>query len=135
LTGSASLDVIMDISRGFLVIGGVYLVVGILLGGYMGGSGDHSLVSVHAHINLLGFVLMSVFGLIYRVIPGMAQGWPGRAHFWLHQMGALVLLTGLFLMMSGRVAEAQIGPVLGIAEVLVLVGTLIFLGNLWRRSA
>jgi hypothetical protein len=125
----------MDISRGFLVIGGLYLIVGILLGGYMGGSGDHSLVSVHAHINLLGFTLMTVFGLIYRVIPGMALGWPGRAHFWLHQLGALVLLTGLFLMMSGRVAEASIGPVMLVGEAGVLIGTLIFVGNLWRRSA
>lgn len=124
----------MDISRGFLVIGALYLVVGILFGSYMGGSGDHSLAPVHAHINLLGFTLMVVFGLVYRSIPAMAQGWMGRTHFWLHQGGALVLLTGLFLLMSGRVAEASIGPVLGISEVVVLIATLIFTVNLWRRT-
>ena len=45
----------MDISRGFLVMGACYLLVGVLFGMYMGGSGDHSLAPVHAHINLLGF--------------------------------------------------------------------------------
>ena len=64
----------MDISRGFIVMGAVYLVVGIVLGAYMGGSGDHSLAPVHAHINLLGFTLMTVFGFGYRLIPGLAEG-------------------------------------------------------------
>ena len=64
----------MNISRGFIVMGAVYLVVGIVFGAYMGGSGDHSLAPVHAHINLLGFTLMTVFGIGYRLIPGLAEG-------------------------------------------------------------
>ena len=61
----------MKISRNFIVIGSLYLIVGIGFGMYMGGSGDHTLAPLHAHINLLGFTLMTVFGLIYRVIPVM----------------------------------------------------------------
>ena len=38
----------MSISRGFVVMGAVYLVVGIVFGAYMGGSGDHTLAPVHA---------------------------------------------------------------------------------------
>ena len=34
-------------------------------------------------------VLMAVFGLCYRVIPGLAETGLARAHFWLHQAGAL----------------------------------------------
>lgn len=74
----------MNISLGFLVMGGVYLVAGIVLGSYMGGSGDHSLAPVHAHINLLGFALMTAFGLGYRLVPGLADGVLPKAHFWLH---------------------------------------------------
>ena len=33
----------MNISRGFLGIGSLYLIIGIGLGSYMGGSGDHTL--------------------------------------------------------------------------------------------
>ena len=68
----------MQISRNFMVIGVAYLVLGIVLGMYMGGSGDHSLAPLHAHINLLGFTLMTVFGLVYRVIPAMAATSCGR---------------------------------------------------------
>lgn len=124
----------MDISRGFLVIGSLYLLLGIGMGGYMGGSGDHSLAPVHAHINLLGFTLMTVFGLAYRLVPGLAAGWMPKAHFWLHQVGALVLLAGLFLMMSGRVAETTIGPVFPIAEGAVLLGAILWAVNLWSKT-
>lgn len=125
----------MNISRGFLVIGSLYLLVGIGLGMHMGASGDHTLAPVHAHINLLGFALMSVFGLAYRLLPGLAEGWMPKAHFWLHQIGALVLLIGLTLLMTGNVAEASIGSVLGIFELFILAGAILWTVNLWKRTA
>jgi hypothetical protein len=124
----------MNISRGFLGIGSIYLIVGIGLGSYMGGSGDHTLAPVHAHINLLGFTLMTVFGLAYRVIPGLTDSNLAKAHFWLHQVGALVLLVGLFLMMSGRVAAASIGPIFPFAEGAVALSALCWAANLLRSK-
>ena len=125
----------MNISRGFLVTGSLYLLVGIGFGMHMGASGDHSMAPVHAHINLLGFTLMTVFGLAYRLIPALTDGWMGKAHFWLHQIGALALLVGLALLISGRVAEASIGPVLMVSEILVALGALIWAANVWTRTA
>lgn len=124
----------MNISRGFLVMGAVYLVVGIVLGSYMGGSGDHTLAPVHAHINLLGFTLMTVFGMGYRFIPALAEGALPKVHFWLHQVGALGMLLGLFLMMTGRVAEATIGPVFPALEGAILLGAVLWLVGILRRA-
>jgi hypothetical protein len=124
----------MTLSRGFLLTGAVYLIVGIVFGAYMGGSGDHTLAPVHAHINLLGFTLMTVFGLAYRLIPGLDQGLLPRLHFWLHQVGAFLLLLGLFLMMSGQVAEETIGPVFPVLEGAILLGAVLWLVNLLRRA-
>ncbi len=59
----------MNISRNFILAGVAYLLVGISFGIYMGSSGDHSYAPLHAHINLLGFTLMTVFGVLYRVFP------------------------------------------------------------------
>ncbi|MDZ7908260.1 MAG: hypothetical protein U5N10_08620 [Gemmobacter sp.] len=117
-----------------MLMGCLYLVVGIAMGSYMGGSGDHSLSPVHAHVNLLGFTLMSIFGLAYRLIPGLAAGLLAQVHFWLHQLGAFVLLLVLYLMMSGTVEAASIGPVFPLSEVAVLAGTLCFGMNLWRHA-
>lgn len=121
----------MNISRNFMVIGSLYLLVGILLGSYMGGSGDHTLAPVHAHINLLGFTLMTVFGIAYRLIPALASSVLATVHFWLHQIGALVLLVGLFLLMSGTVGEG-IGIIFPVAEVAVLVGALCWAINVFK---
>ncbi|MFO1203045.1 MAG: hypothetical protein U1E58_10475 [Tabrizicola sp.] len=124
----------MNISRSFMVMSAIYLIVGILLGSYMGGSGDHSLAPVHAHINLLGFTLMTVFGIGYRLVPGLAEGTLPKAHFWPHQVGALLLLIGLFLMMTGTVAEATIGPVFPILEGAILLGAVLWLVGVVRHA-
>ena len=124
----------MSISRGFLVTGALYLVVGILFGAYMGGSGDRTMVPVHAHINLLGFTLMTIFGIAYRVMPALAEGLLPKLHFWLHQVGSLGLLLGLFLMITGTVAEATIGPVFPVLEGAILLGAVLWLVNLIRRA-
>lgn len=124
----------MNISRNFLIAGSIYLIVGILFGAYMGGSGDHSLAPVHAHINLLGFTLMTLFGLAYRLIPGLDEGLLPRLHFWLHQVGVFLLLFGLWLMMTGKVAETTIGPAFPILEGAILLGVILWLVNLVRRA-
>jgi hypothetical protein len=51
-------------SRAWLRLAVAYFAVGVMLGVAMGASGDHSLFPLHAHINLLGWVSMALFGLI-----------------------------------------------------------------------
>ena len=124
----------MNISRAFLVIGSLYILVGFLIGMYMGGSNDHSLLPVHAHINLLGFVLMSIFGLVYRAIPAMADTMLAKAHFWLHQVGILTIVVMIILFFSGRIEEAAMVPLAPLAEGLVFLGGLCFAWNLFRNA-
>jgi hypothetical protein len=124
----------MNISRGFLIMGALYLIVGIIMGSYMGASQDHTLMPVHAHINLLGFTLMTIFGLAYRLIPGLAGTWMAPAQFWLHQAGALCLLIGLYLMMSGIVAPETVGPFMPPFELAVLASVVLWAVNLWRNA-
>ncbi|MEZ5912755.1 MAG: hypothetical protein R3D84_11470 [Paracoccaceae bacterium] len=124
----------MNVSRSFLLVGVVYLVIGIGFGMHMGASGDHGFMPLHAHINLLGFVLMTLFGILYRIIPAMAAANLARIHFWLHQVGAAILVMMLFLLFSGQVSEAAMFPIAPLAELLVLLATLVFAVNLWRNA-
>ncbi len=62
----------MNVSRYFLLIAIVYLLVGMGLGEYMAGSDDTTLRPLHAHINLVGSTLMAIFAAIYKVYPAMA---------------------------------------------------------------
>lgn len=124
----------MNISRLYLLIGSAYLLVGIVLGMYMGGKQDFTLAPVHAHINLLGFTLMTIFGITYRVMPELAGTVLAKAHFWLHQIGGLVLLVGLFLLMSGQMAPATAEMVMPVSEIVVFLGMLCWAANLLRAA-
>ena len=122
----------MSISRAFLITGGLYPLVGISFGIYMGATQEFGFAPLHAHINLLGFVLMTLFGIFYALFPAMAGTVLAKAHFWLHQAGALVLLVLLFLLFSGRIAETSMVPWAPIAEVMVLLSVAAYLMNLVR---
>src|SRR5690606_8178078 len=124
----------MNLSKSFLVIGALYLVVGMCFGIYMGASQEFDLAPVHAHINLVGFTLMTLFGIVYRIIPGLAGTLLSKVHFWLFQIGAIVMLVLLFLLLSHSAPEATVGPIMGIAEVIVLLGVVAFLVNLWQKA-
>lgn len=123
----------MSVSRNFLLIGSLYLIVGILLGFYMSAAEQFGLATVHAHINLLGFAAMTIFGLAYRLIPALAENWLAVAHFWLHQIGALVFVVFLYLLLSKTLAGPVAGPILTLGEVAIFLGALAWFANLWRH--
>lgn len=50
-------------------IAGLAAISGMSLGIYMGLNGDFTLAPVHAHINLLGWVTMAIYGLYHRGVP------------------------------------------------------------------
>lgn len=124
----------MNISRNFILVGAVYLALGIVLGMYMGASGNHAPSIAHAHINLLGFTLMAVFGILYKIFPAMGGNKIAVAHFWLHLVGSVILLVMLFAMTMEWIAEAQMAPIAPIAELLVLLGVLAFLWNMVQHA-
>lgn len=124
----------MNISRTYLLTGSLYLLVGIILGMYMGGKQDFTLAPVHAHINLLGFTLMTLFGVAYHAMPKLSGNLLAKAHFWLHQVGALVLLIGLFLMMSGNMTPETAAKILPVSEIVVFFGMLAWAINVFRNA-
>ena len=125
----------MNVSRNFLLVAVVYLLIGMVIGGYMGASDDHSLTPVHAHLNLLGFTLMALFAAIYKVFPSMAQAALARYHFWLHQAGTLVMMVMLYLLTKNMVAVgAAVGIVMTLTEAAVIIGIVLFGLNALRHA-
>ena len=123
----------MSTSRNFMVIASLYIILGVGIGMYMGGSNDRTLVPVHAHINLLGFVLPMVFGITYHLFPAAGNSGLARAHFWLHQIGTLVLLVLLTLLLTDRISEAAMFPIAPLAEVAVMAGLILFAVSVFRH--
>ena len=123
----------MNVSRNFILVGAVYLIIGICFGIYMGGSGDHTMAPLHAHINLVGFTLMTVFGILYRVFPETGLSSLARLHFWLHLGGSVILLVMLYLLFSGRIEDESMFPLAAIAEIAILLGVILYAYNVLKN--
>lgn len=106
----------------YIVIGSLYLVVGMVLGIVMGAKQDFQLAAVHAHINLVGFVAHCVFGVVHRAWPALRSSALATMQFVLFVVGTPVFLVGVAIAtLTGHIALAVIGAVL------VLLGALLFL--------
>lgn len=104
----------------------VYFAIGVLLGMTMGIIHDFRLTSLHAHVNLLGWVSTAIFGVIYSIYPFVATTKLAKAHFWLHNLGLPVMMIGLFCESFGISAGL---PVMIVGSLAVVIGTLLFTIN------
>jgi hypothetical protein len=73
----------------------VILLVGVLAGIAMGIEQDFALAPAHAHFNLIGGVLLFLFGLYYRLFPVAGNTALARLQGWLHITGAILFPAGV----------------------------------------
>lgn len=109
----------------------LYLIIGVALGLHMAKSGNHGMYPVHAHINLLGWVSMALFGLIYRQFPAMAGNKLAKAHFWIYNLALPVNMATLYMYLGGN---ADIEPVLGVASMVLGLAIAIFAINVLKNA-
>jgi cbb3-type cytochrome oxidase subunit 1 len=112
------------IDRLFLRIAVVYVLAGMALGIFMAMSDDHSQMPTHAHMNLMGWASMALYAVVYRVWPETARSPLAAWHFWLANLGTLVLSIGVGGIMAGR--EQSFEPIAGIGSIISLIGMLLF---------
>lgn len=108
----------------------VYFIMGIGLGIYMGASGDHVLIPVHAHFNLLGWVSLALIGLIYRQFPKAGSHRLATVQFWLHNVGLLVAMVLLIGLLRGNTA---LDPLIGVASVVIGASVILFAINVFQN--
>lgn len=89
----------------YLVIGALWLLIGMTLGIVMGASHNFQFMPLHAHIGLVGFARHSIFGLVYRQWPAMKASGLAPLQFWIFVLATPITLLGLYFTLSG-------GPVL-----------------------
>jgi hypothetical protein len=56
----------------------------------MSATQDHTLSPAHGHLNLIGFVVMTVFGTFYALSPGAAASRLAAIHYWLSLAAVLI---------------------------------------------
>lgn len=119
----------------FLKVGMVCLILGALLGTLLAVPVTRDLLSkapgaqwrlAHTHLNLAGFVLMTIFGIAYHILPRFAgkplhsELW-AAAHFWIAALATAGMVIGFLapaaavLLRTGSVAQFA-GIVLGVVN-------------------
>lgn len=115
----------------FLRLAVVYFLLGVTLGIVMAASHDFTFRPVHAHLNLLGWASMALFGLWYRSAPAAAETRLAQVHFWLHNIALPIQMVTLSMYVSGNKAAE---PVLALASVVMGMGLVCFAINLWKHT-
>ena len=96
----------------------VILLIGMLAGIAMGIQQDFTLAPAHAHLNLVGGVLLFLFGLYYRLIPAAGTSTLAKVQGWLHIVGAILFPAGVAIVVlkgTSLIAAPIIGSLVMIA--------------------
>jgi hypothetical protein len=114
-----------QVDLSFLLLGSVMLLVGVVLGVVMGATHDFQLSPVHAHVNLVGWASLALFGLTYRAYPAMAHGRLAMVHFALAAPSAVLFPIRIYL----AAMYDRPGPAIG-ASLFWLAGCALFVVQL-----
>lgn len=101
----------------------LFVIAGMIWGIQMAISQDHSAFPAHAHLNLLGWVSLFLFGIYYRPHPSLDQSRAALAQVSIWCIGTIVMAIGVGLVHTGH----EVGdPIAALASLLVLAGMLMF---------
>ena len=124
------------IDLGFLILATATLLVGVGMGVWMGLTHNFHFAPVHAHLNLLGWTSLAIFGLCYRAYPALAASRLALPHFVLAAGGAILFPVGIALSISDITMEvAKLGALLWALAVLLFLVALVRLAMAGRARA
>jgi hypothetical protein len=121
----------MRIDVVFIGTGLICLIAGISFGGWIGATSHFQYADAHAHLNLLGFVVPTLYGLIYRCYPDLARSrlvWPQYIG---HLVGVLIFVVGLVVV---TLTGSPLVLIPGAALVLLALLTFAYIFFSGRRS-
>jgi hypothetical protein len=101
----------------------VFLIAGISIGLHMSIAQDHSATGAHAHVNLLGWVTMALFGGYHALNPQKAAGRLAMVQYVTYTLGVGVMTPSLYLMLTGN---AAMEPVVAVSSLITFAGAILF---------
>ncbi len=114
-----------------MCVGAVLLLVGMLAGIAMGILQDFALAPAHAHLNLVGGVLLFLIGLYYRLVPEAGTSMLAKVQGWLHIVGAILFPAGIaIVVLKGPSFIAA--PIVG--SLIVVAAMAMFVAIVFRTS-
>lgn len=101
----------------------IFIIAGMIWGIVMGISEDHSAMPAHAHLNLLGWVSLFLFGIYYRLHPSLERAKSATVQVWVWIVGTIILTIGVALVHTGHAAG---DPIAAVGSFVVLLDVFLF---------
>jgi peptidoglycan/LPS O-acetylase OafA/YrhL len=107
------------------------VLAGMIWGIIMAISDDHSAMPAHAHLNLLGWVCLFLFGIFYHLHPAIDRSRTALVQVWVWIVTTIILTIGVGLVHTGH----PIGdPIAAVGSLIVFADMLLFGWLVLRRE-
>jgi hypothetical protein len=113
------------VSAAFFAMGVIFVLCGMMWGMHMGEANDFTMAPAHAHLNLLGWVTMGLYGTFYTLTRATMSVRLAWINFAISAAGVLILIPSLALYLGGG-NDARFVPGLLVGEVLTVLGMATF---------
>lgn len=110
----------------------LFVIAGMVWGITMAISENHAAMPAHAHLNLLGWVSLFLFGVYYRLHPALENNRLALVQVWTWISGTVVLVTGVGLISTGNTGAE---PIAAVGSVVALLGMVLFAWVVFRTES
>jgi hypothetical protein len=110
----------------------LFVIAGMAMGIGMAAAHDHSIMPAHAHLNLLGWVSLFLFGIYYKLNPALERSRVAFVQVVIWSVGTVVLTIGVAAIHLGYESAE---PVTAMASFIVLAAMLLFAYLVFRPSS
>ncbi len=112
------------VSAAFFCAGALCLAIGMIGGLIMGANESFALAPAHAHLNLLGWVTMAIYGTFYALTKDTYSPRLAWINFALSVIGVAIMIPALAMLLA--TGNAALGAGVGIGGLVSLLGLLTF---------
>ena len=118
------------VSLWFFAVAPIYVLIGMGTGIFMGATNNFTLAPAHAHLNLIGWVTMALYGTFYALAREASQklAW---TTFWLNTVGVAIMFPSLGMVLTYGERSVFVLPMI-ISEFIAFAAMACFAVSVWK---
>lgn len=120
------------VSAAFFATAVVCVLIGMSWGMYMGSTENFTLMPAHAHLNLVGWVTLALYGTFYALTRGTMSVRLAWINYAISTLGVIVMIPSLALFLANG-NDKQFLPFMIPGEILTTLGAAVFAISVFRE--
>jgi hypothetical protein len=117
------------VSLWFFAVAPLYVLLGMGVGIYMGASQNFTIAPAHAHLNLIGWVTMALYGTFFALARDASKKLAWTV-FWLNNVAVAIMFPSLAMVLTQGDSSPFILPLI-VSEFLAFAGMACFAFAVW----